>query len=89
MTFRGFPKANCPTMSIFRSTEADHGHSPRATAISGLGWVVSRALFAYGYITSEKPNGRGRYLGVTYYGFQLAVWGMALAVGGKLITGSL
>lgn len=82
---------------------------PRAAAISGLGWVACRLLFAYGYvrldvigsttethvlivaryITSPKPDGRGRYLGSGYYLFQIALWGMALTVGGKLIRGTL
>lgn len=62
---------------------------PRASAALGAGWVVSRILFAYGYITSNKPHGNGRYLGVTFWGCQGGLWGLSCAVGLKLLNGGL
>ncbi|RMZ90724.1 hypothetical protein DV736_g2053, partial [Chaetothyriales sp. CBS 134916] len=32
---------------------------PRAVAYLGVGWIISRVLFAYGYIMSNKPHGNG------------------------------
>jgi glutathione S-transferase len=62
---------------------------PRASAIMGLGWVVSRIMFAYGYISSEKPHGKGRYMGASYYLFQAGLWGLACSVGFKILNGAL
>ena len=62
---------------------------PRASAALGVGWVASRILFAYGYITSTKPHGSGRYLGVTFWFCQAGLWGLSCAVGVKLLNGSL
>ena len=42
---------------------------PRLVAAMGLGWTISRILFAYGYITSDKPAGKGRYLGGFFWLF--------------------
>lgn len=36
---------------------------PRAAPLLGATWIVFRAIFAYGYITSSKPEGRGRMYG--------------------------
>lgn len=59
---------------------------PTATAAIGTAWVVMRALFAHGYITSSKPDGRGRYNGGMFWFAQGALWGMAVfGVGWDLI----
>jgi glutathione S-transferase len=54
---------------------------PRATALLGLGWVVSRVLYAWGYVESSKPNGMGRYYGTTFWLCQAGVWGLCCRVG--------
>lgn len=51
---------------------------PNATAALGTAWIVFRALFAHGYITSNKPNGAGRFNGSAYLLVQGALWGMAV-----------
>ncbi|ETN39385.1 uncharacterized protein HMPREF1541_05608 [Cyphellophora europaea CBS 101466] len=62
---------------------------PRLAAAMGAGWVLCRALFAYGYVTSTKPHGKGRYLGGAFWLFQAGFWGLSCAVGFKLLNGSL
>ncbi|OKL60958.1 hypothetical protein UA08_03663 [Talaromyces atroroseus] len=60
---------------------------PNASAALGAAWVVSRALYAHGYITSTKPNGSGRHNGVTFWLCQGALWGMAVfGVGRELLS---
>ncbi|KAE8554706.1 hypothetical protein TMatcc_005761 [Talaromyces marneffei ATCC 18224] len=51
---------------------------PNATAALGTAWIVFRALFAHGYITSEKANGGGRYNGGMFWLVQGALWGLAV-----------
>ncbi len=51
---------------------------PNATALLGVGWLVSRGLFLYGYIYSSKEKGAGRYVG---NGFWLAQGGLWALVG--------
>lgn len=51
---------------------------PTASAGLGLGWIVFRSLFAYGYIKSSKPNGNGRFNGAACWLCQAALWGMAV-----------
>lgn len=62
---------------------------PRASAALGVGWIVSRALFCYGYVASEKPAGNGRYIGATCWLAQGGLWAMTCAVGFKLLNGGL
>ena len=49
---------------------------PNATIALGLGWVVSRALYLYGYVYSSKEKGKGRYLGMGYYPAQAGLWAL-------------
>ncbi len=58
---------------------------PQATAACGLGWLVSRALYGYGYIYSGKDQGKGRMWGSTFWLFQAGVWGMCLKMGYDLL----
>ena len=54
---------------------------PRATPALGLGWVVSRILFLYGYVKSDKPNGSGRMIGSTFWLAQLGLIGLCVSAG--------
>ncbi|KAK2762648.1 hypothetical protein FQN54_000821 [Arachnomyces sp. PD_36] len=56
---------------------------PRATAVTGAIWVVSRLIYQYGYIWSDEPEGKGRRGGMGFFFAQGALWGMSLAVFGK------
>lgn len=59
---------------------------PNATVALGTAWIIFRALFAHGYITSEKPNGAGRFKGSLFWLVQGALWGLAVfGVGWDLI----
>lgn len=58
---------------------------PTATMYLGAIWVAMRALFAYGYITSEKANGQGRLIGGGFWLAQLALIGCSLAAAMKLL----
>jgi glutathione S-transferase len=60
---------------------------PRTTAALGLGWVVSRVIYAWGYVESSKPNGLGRYYGTTFWLCQAGVWGLCCKVGMGLLGG--
>ncbi|KAL1967868.1 hypothetical protein VTN77DRAFT_2557 [Rasamsonia byssochlamydoides] len=51
---------------------------PNAAAALGAGWVITRALFLYGYVYSGKPQGKGRYLGAPFWLFQGALWAMTV-----------
>lgn len=52
---------------------------PRATAILGVGWLVSRMLYAYGYIYGKKDKGMSRSLGSGFWVCQGAIWGMCIS----------
>ncbi|ERF70531.1 hypothetical protein EPUS_08593 [Endocarpon pusillum Z07020] len=49
---------------------------PNATIALGLGWLVARMLYLYGYIYSDKPQGGGRYLGTWFYLAQAGLMGL-------------
>lgn len=51
---------------------------PNAAAAVGTGWLISRALFLYGYVYSGKPQGKGRFYGGTFWLFQGALWAMTV-----------
>lgn len=54
-------------------------HYPTATPIAGAVWVLSRALYAYGYITSPQgSSGKGRSIGGAFWLAQLALLGMSV-----------
>jgi len=58
---------------------------PQATPILGAFWALSRVLYAYGYITSDKPNGRGRSIGLGHIIAQLGLIGVCVAGALKLM----
>ena len=51
---------------------------PRASAALGAGWLVSRILYAYGYIYGAKDQGMSRSLGSPFWLCQGALWGMCI-----------
>lgn len=60
---------------------------PIASTALGTAWVVLRAVYAHGYIYSNKPNGKGRYNGAAFWLCQGALWGMAVfGVGRELLS---
>ncbi|KAK5946771.1 hypothetical protein PMZ80_000914 [Knufia obscura] len=58
---------------------------PRAAPVMGSLWVVFRAFYAYGYITSNKPDGKGRSLGYGFWLSQLGLIGLAISAGLKML----
>ena len=46
-----------------------------ATAI-GSAWLISRALYLYGYVYSGKPHGAGRFWGSAFWLFQGILWAL-------------
>ena len=59
---------------------------PRLVAGLGVGWIISRIVYAYGYITSNEPNGKGRKYGGTFWLFQGGIWGTCVATALKLLS---
>ncbi|EHY58196.1 hypothetical protein HRR83_004943 [Exophiala dermatitidis] len=57
---------------------------PKATAALGAGWLLCRAIYAYGYITSEK-DGKGRMYGGGFWLLQGALWALSGATALKLL----
>ncbi|RVX72517.1 hypothetical protein B0A52_03707 [Exophiala mesophila] len=57
---------------------------PNAAKYLGLGWVVARALYAYGYI-NDKKTGKGRYLGGWFWFMQLPLLGLSVSTAIKLL----
>ncbi len=58
---------------------------PQATPALGLLWVASRVLYAYGYITSSLPNGRGRQYGGGFWLAQVALIGLSVSAALKML----
>ncbi|OXV09549.1 hypothetical protein Egran_02693 [Elaphomyces granulatus] len=46
-----------------------------ATAIGSV-WLISRALYLYGYVYSGKPQGKGRFWGSAFWLCQGALWAL-------------
>ncbi|CAJ2503466.1 Uu.00g108600.m01.CDS01 [Anthostomella pinea] len=59
---------------------------PVATALAGLGWGISRIVYAVGYTDKNKTNGSGRMLGSFFWLFQLGMFVMTGMVGYDLIS---
>jgi glutathione S-transferase len=59
---------------------------PNATAGLGVGWLVCRVLYLYGYVYQDKKAGSGRYLGVAYHIAQAGLWGLVGAMALKIIS---
>ncbi|KIV80132.1 hypothetical protein PV11_07653 [Exophiala sideris] len=67
-------------MSLFAGLEY-----PTATAALGAGWLVFRIIYAYGYIQSQKPHGKGRLNGSGFWLMQAGLWGLCCATALKMI----
>jgi glutathione S-transferase len=51
---------------------------PQLAAGLGAAWVFFRVLFMYGYIYSNKPQGKGRYNGSMFWFMQAGLWGLSV-----------
>ncbi|KAI9374004.1 hypothetical protein BJX61DRAFT_541158 [Aspergillus egyptiacus] len=51
---------------------------PQLAAGLGAAWVLFRGLFMYGYIYSEKPEGKGRFMGSFFWLAQMALWALSV-----------
>jgi len=60
---------------------------PLTAAVCGAGWSVSRYLYLTGYCSLAKPNGKGRYNGITHNLFQLVLFGLSVATGVQMVRG--
>lgn len=50
---------------------------PLSSAALGLGWVVSRVLYAVGYTSPSHERGKGRAKGLAFFIFQYLLFGLA------------
>jgi len=58
---------------------------PTAAAGLGVGWVVFRILYAFGYVTSAKKNGAGRLYGSGFWFMQAGLWALCMATAVKML----
>lgn len=58
---------------------------PQATPILGVTWVLGRVGYAYGYITSDKPDGKGRAYGGFFWLAQLGLIGLSVSAALKML----
>jgi glutathione S-transferase len=59
---------------------------PNATIALGLGWYVSRVLYLYGYVASDKPKGNGRYMGSFFWLAQFGLTGLVGMAAWRIIS---
>ncbi|KAI5279562.1 hypothetical protein KEM52_004346 [Ascosphaera acerosa] len=59
---------------------------PRKATVAALLWVLARAVFAHGYITSDKPAGLGRMRGAWFWFPQGYLWYLAVFGVGAAFT---
>ncbi|KAJ9622768.1 hypothetical protein H2203_006419 [Taxawa tesnikishii (nom. ined.)] len=57
---------------------------PVVTTLMGLGWSVSRVVYALGYTAKDKENGKGRLAGSPMWLFQFGLFIMTGVTGYKL-----
>jgi len=58
---------------------------PQATALLGVGWVIGRVLYLYGYVYSGKEHGKGRAMGGGFWLCQLGLLGICIKMGWDLL----
>lgn len=58
---------------------------PNAAKWLGLGWVVARVMYAFGYIKGQKSDGKGRYLGGWFWLMQLPLLGLSISTAMKML----
>ena len=57
---------------------------PVATSLSALVWSLGRIVYAVGYTSKTKENGKGRMAGAFFWFAQLAIFVMAGMTGYKI-----
>lgn len=59
---------------------------PRAAPVLASIWLLGRIVYAYGYIMSTKPHGKGRlYGGPVMYVGQIGLWVLCIMAGLKML----
>jgi glutathione S-transferase len=58
---------------------------PTASAALGVGWVISRIIYAAGYVYGSGSNGKGRLWGSTFWLMQGGLWGLSCASALKML----
>jgi glutathione S-transferase len=58
---------------------------PLTATVLGVGWSISRLLYALGYTRADKENGKGRLIGLSFWLFQLTAFGLAGWCGVKML----
>jgi glutathione S-transferase len=59
---------------------------PVTSSVLGVGWMVSRLVYALGYTRRDKSDGSGRLAGSTFWLFQLGLFGLVGWSGLKMVT---
>lgn len=59
---------------------------PTASALLGASWLVARVMYAIGYTSKNKKEGKGRYLGGWWVFPHLSLMGMALYSSWQLLN---
>jgi glutathione S-transferase len=59
---------------------------PNATTWLGLGWLVSRAAYLYGYVYGNKEYGLNRQWGEGYVFAQGGIWGLVGLTATRLLV---
>ncbi len=58
---------------------------PVASSVMGVGWLISRVVYAVGYTRKDKDKGQGRALGLTYMLFELGMIALTGKVGWNVL----
>ncbi|KAJ9498817.1 hypothetical protein H2202_005493 [Exophiala xenobiotica] len=58
---------------------------PSATAALGAGWLLFRALYAYGYVQGQKENGGSRMYGAPGWLMQGGLWALCISTAFKML----
>lgn len=58
---------------------------PLTTTGLGVGWILSRVLYAVGYTRQDKDKGQGRLVGSGFWLCQFGLFGMAFWTGIKMV----
>ena len=58
---------------------------PITSTVLGVGWSISRIVYAVGYTRPDKDKGQGRLAGLTFWFFQLGLFGLTGWSGLKMV----
>lgn len=50
---------------------------PVTATVMGVGWSISRVVYAVGYTKTDQESGKGRLMGAPFWLFQLGAFGLA------------